>query len=668
MFGLRPYFPQYEQRSTNTHFVVFVRQGGTRMLQVRHYPVLLNDDQRLESLTQRVHADMVGVDTRINKAAITLADGINERAITSNAALDRLLTSGIRPTLIYTIDAKRAPNMTRLPDPPRPTPVRTEATVPTLDSRLADLSRAVVDHMSAALGATATLPTLAIAHEAAAAALSANAAHLAALGIRNPVHQTNLIAADLAASACTANAAAITPANAPRVFRVALEASPAWNAIRCRLAPACKNKKKTRRADADEKAEEAALKAQIGSDASRIGPVRMPIVFISSAVPSASGGTVDVSTLLSRIGFQPHTAADYTLQPATPTIAPIGADAGKCQEIGHKYCGRRCRRFLRQLEFKHDAERAAAAAAVAAVKTDVNVAGIGGDIEFLPLGAAPDTFKFSASASKATLQPVADDITFEPIKSALSAASAADDITFEPISSALASAAADDITFEPIRSPLASTAIADDITFEPLRSPLASTAPLDLSTVQPAHIAAKAPAGYRVLLRNPADNTEMAVGATPSPMLAGVRHVTIENADGRRCDAGPVRFRPGQTSTISVELKNGRPSWQSTITADVGSAIAAAFPQKLTANANELVLLHTDGRATTAPIGAWAAISDAEHEATAASGHAYIFDASRSFVADANNCMHPVLAVAKHPTVPGATVVLLPAMTMPASD
>jgi len=51
-----------------------------------------------------------------------------------------------------------------------------------------------------------------------------------------------------------------------------------------------------------------------------------------------------------------------------------------------------------------------------------------------------------------------------------------------------------------------------------------------------------------------------------------------------------------------------------------------------------------------------------------ASGHAYIFDASRSFVADANNCMHPVLAVAKHPTVPGATVVLLPAMTMPASD
>lgn len=676
-FGLRPYFPSVGGYCQHHHAhrrreqaLVYVREGGTRSYVVRGYSIVLEDEHRLERLEQAVRAEMAQRDARIGSAAITLLDGMTGAPIASADKLDRVLAGGSRVTLTYKVDATRTP-ATSVPPIARRIGAPIAAPV-TAESRMTTLRTTVVAQLGAALGATATLPSLTSALKEARRVLRDNQSLLTAVGIAQPVHHSNLIAADLAAAAREVNASVLTAANAPRVFSVALDKSPVWKVIECKMAPACgKGGAKSTAAyvassdddDDDEQMESPAeLMARIGADVSGT-QMRLPITYISSAVPTltAGAGIVSSDNVLAQLGVRMHTAADYTVE-MVPTVEPLGAEAcDGCQAIGHRYrCGRRCRRHLRRLEEKRMFDAAHATPAVPA-----KPASLGANITFEPIGTA---FSPVAGAPElefrplaAAPEPIASGLEFRPL--AATSEPIAANVEFRPLATAASIEAA--IKFAPLAAEPAR--VGAGVEFRPLTAAApAAAAPVDLKAVQPTRVVASVPAGYRVLMRNPSDGSETVVGATPAVIRPGPRHIVIENAAGkqRTVTTEPYHFHAGQTSTISADAS----SWRCITVDNVGDAIAAAYSAQLAAHTQGLVLLHTDGTATTAPIGAWATATNDEHEAAAASGRSYFFDATRSLVADANNSMHPVLAVAKHPTSPDATVVLLPSIALPATN
>lgn len=656
--GLRSYFP-----SLGDHFrhhahkrevlVLNVREGGMRTYVTRLFSLFLGDEHRLERLVQSVRADMAQRDARIGANAIVLADGVSGAPITSTAALDRVIARGRSPTLVYKVDNRPAAAPTALP--PIARRIGAPLNVPiTPESRLEKLRTSVVAQLSASLGASPKVPELSVARAEARRVLTDNRNGLRAIGIVNPVHQANLIAADLAAAVRNVDERALTAANAPRVFALALNKSPVWAAIECKMAPACKAKPVTpvyvdddSVADDDEPEETPAqLMARIGATVGAVA-APLPITYISSAVPAISAQPVRTSAMasigthmaaaaapaapavdiLAQIGFRVHTAADYTVE-EVHTIEPIGGEAcNSCQTIGHRYrCGKRCRRHYRRLEEKRAFD---AAHGVPAAKL--------GSEGFVPVPGAPS-------------------LEFKPI-----AASIEPTITFRA-----------PLQFRPVAAEVAleSRPIAAEVALEtrPIAAAVAAAAPINLREPQPVRVTASAPAGFRVYLRD-ADNSETLVGGAVAMIQPGPRHIVVENAAGKKGTATqtPLHFHAGQTHTINVENAGGSTSWKCTVS-DSSAAIGAAYGAALAAHTEGLVLLHTDGTATSAPIGAWAAATNDEHEVAAASGRSYIFDAKRAFVADAANRMHPVLAVAKHPTSPNATVVLLPPITLPASN
>lgn len=635
-FGLRPYFPSCGGHNRRReHAVVSVRQGGQRTYTLRTFNVVFDDEFRLERLMQAVRADMSQHDARIGNAMLTLVDGVTGAPIASTVGLDRALASGSRVTLAYKIDANRTAPATTVPPIARRIGAPIAAPI-TAETRLSKLRAAVTAQLGAALGASGALPTLVAAHTEARRVLRNNQRMLTDLGIKNPVHQTNLIAADLAAAVRGVNPAVLTSANAPRVFSLAADKSPVWKVIECKMAPACKGKPAVTYVDDDEEEEDeetpAEVMARIGASVSGT-QLRLPIAYISSAVPSSTAAPAD--NVLARLGVRMHTAANYTAE-LVPTIEPLGAEAcDGCQAIGHRYrCGRRCRRHLRRLE----EERAfnAAHGTPAPIKDNITFEPIGG--AFVPVAGAPE-LEFRPLQAEAAPQPVGATLEFRPYTSPSKAQSIEAAIELAPLKA--------------------------ELEFQPLKAAV-EPSPLDLKQVQPTQVNASMPAGFRVLLRSTADNSETPVAAAPVTIRPGPRHIVVENAAGkqRTVTAEPIHFHAGQTSTISVDAS----SWQCKTVDNVGTAIAAAYAPQLAAHTTGLVLLHTDGTATTAQIGAWATATNEEHEVAAASGHSYFFDSSRSLVADANNRMHPVLAVAKHPTAPDATVVLLPPIALPATN
>lgn len=669
-FGLRSYFPSIggSRRARRPHAVVNVRQGGQRTYMLRTFNVVFDDEFRLERLMAAVRADMSQRDARIGNAMLTLVDGVTGAPIASTVGLDRALGAGSRVTLAYKVDASRMAPATTVPPIARRIGAPIAAPV-TVESRLDKLRTTVVAQLGAALGAAGTLPTLVAARAEARRVLRDNQRLLTDAGIKNPVHQTNLIAADLAAAVRGVNPAVLTSANAPRVFSLAAEKSPVWKVIECKMAPACKGKAPaaaTYEDDNDEDEEEtpAALMARIGASVSGT-QLRLPVTYISSAVPTLTASAAD--NVLARLGIRMHTAADYTAE-LVPTVEPLGAEAcNDCQTIGHRYrCGRRCRRHLRRLEEKRLFDAAHGVPATPATPA-TPARPLGANITFEPIG---DAFAPVAGAPELEfrpLQPVGATLEFRPTAAASTPQSIEAAITLAPLAPEPVGA---ELEFRPLQPagaklefrPLQTKPVGDELEFRPLTA----AAIVDLKTVQPTQVAASAPAGFRVLLRSPADNSETLVTAAPTTIRPGPRHIVVENAAGkqRTVTAEPIHFHAGQTSTISVDAS----SWRCSTVDNVGSAIAAAYASQLAAHTTGLVLLHTDGTATTAPIGAWAASTNEEHEAAAASGRSYFFDSTRSLVADANNRMHPVLAVAKHPAAPEATVVLLPPIALPVSN
>jgi hypothetical protein len=637
-----------------TAHTVFVRQGGMRAYMERMYRVVVTDNYRLARLEQSVRADMTRRDPRLATGTLKLSDG-SGRTISSVQALDRLLATAspaAPPVLVYSVDTSIAPAPPAALPPLAPLQSAPSAREPVTNTgQLETLRRDIATQLGARLGAGG-VPSREAVHNAAVEVLCAQRRRLAAL-TGAPVRATNSIAADLAVSVREVSPAVLTSSNATRAIAAAVEKSHAW----CVLAP-----RRDDRAPDDNgplfdlEPAPALVAASLGTTV-----VQLPIARVSSAAPVCAAvhtiaplaAEVDV---LAHIGFRAHTAADYTVELVGEQLTACGS----CQAIGYRRCGRRCRRNLKRLEEQRAFEKATAAPAAPAK--------VGGNITFEPLGA-----------------PIADDIQFVPLAAG---APIADDIQFVPL--AASAPIARDIQFVPLA---ASEPIAANIQFVPLAAAIptapidcgtcdkgkkkkavaavASEAkPLDVGKAQPARVMAQAPTGYSVVLRDGTAST--AVGATPVEVRGGPRHIELVNAEGKRRVATdePVLFMPGQLMVVRVEKgSDGALGWSCHAAEHVGAQLAAALPAAATpVPANHLLLVHSDGTTAVAPAAGWARASGSEHEARTTCGRSYFFDMTRRFVADADNKMHPVLAAVPHATAPGATVVLLPAMTAPHSD
>jgi len=704
------------------HVVVYVRNGGMRRYMARSYHVLAADEHRLTRLLQTVRADMAKTDRRVNTGALVLVDGVTGRPLASAAALDRLVGAALPNapiTLGYTVDTSRAP-LAPVQLPPV-VPVQTAVpSVPTKTpmARFDEMRRAVAAQLGAQLArsSAAGAPSATAVHNAAIEALRDHRDTLCSFGLPMPSRTINSIAADLAVSVAELNPTVITAANAQRVFGTTVDKSPAWNAIRCHLerrAPAAAAADENEALYDLEDAPALVVSSAIGATLGAPVTVRLPVARLSSAMPAvgavhtiaplrAAKPVAASASALERVGFRAHTAADYTVE-------LVGAACNDCQAIGHRYrCGRRCRRNLRRLEEKRLFDKLNPPPAATPAVPAKPIAS--GAVEFAPLAPAASVSNDIQFVPLAKPAPVGDDIQFVPLTAAHVAAHLADigcntcggkkkdkkkakgkkaasgkvGVEFVPLAQVGCNTCGgggakpadeasydsdDDIGVE--FAPLAPTGVE----FAPLEGARSvgaeATAKLDLTQPQPARVVAEAPRGYRVWLRDGPALTAVPAGGVD--IRGGLRHVELENPAGARrmAQAEPLLFLRGQTSTIRLGTDaNGSIKWSCSNTASVGAQLAAAFPAVAATPvpAGHMLLLHTDGRATTAPAGTWAAANNAEHEARAANGRSYFFDGSRCLVADGDSVMHNVLAAVPHPTAAGATVVLLPPLTAPRSD
>jgi len=684
--------------ASHTYTVIHVRQGGMRRYMERRYRILATDEHRLVRLLQWVRGDMAGIDKRVNTGALMLVDSATNRPVATVAALDRLVgaaMTGTPATLVYTVDTSRAP-MTPVQLPPLPPlqPVGSSVTPlerVTPQARFDELRRTVAAQLGTQLARGDTTATAV--HNAAIDVLRGHRDTLRVLGLSMPSRTANSIAADLAVSVTELNPAVVTPANAVRVYSTTVEKSPAWNGIACHLAhkpsPLLAVPDTENDVLFDLEPEPALVGARVG------GPVvvQLPVAHVSSAMPMRAVHTIeplgawrtpdaDQATALARVGFRPHTAADYTAE-------LVGA-CTDCQAIGRYRCGRRCRRHLRRLQEKLAFKKATTPAVPAVPKP------IAGRVEFAPLAARTEPIAgrvefapLASTAGRVDFVPLAkpDDIQFVPLTAAHLAAigcntcgkhkkgkktesvgcdtcggAKSDDIQYVPLDG-------DDIEYEPLSDD--DSAPLDDvgIEYEPLGAEAAPAA-LNLAQAQPARVVAQVPAGYRVWLRD--SNATTAVGEGGVEIRGGLRHVELENPAGlrRAAQAEPLLFPRGQTSTIRLAADaNGAIKWSCTATSNIGAQLAASLPAVNTpVPAGHMLLVHTDGTAASAPMGAWTCVKGNEFEARATNGRSYFFDGSRCLVADADNTMHNVLAVVPHPAVPGATVVVLPPLAAPRSE
>ena len=616
--------------------VIFVRQGGMKAYMERMYRIEVTDSYRLARLEQSVRADMTRRDPRLANGTLKLADSTG-RTISSATALDRVIASaapGVPPVLVYSVDTSIAP-APPVAIPPLASPQQIVAREPTSNaSQLEMLRRDVATQLGARLG-SGTLPTREAVHNAAIEVLSTQRRKLAAL-TSAPVRTSNSIAADLAVSVREVNPAVLTSSNATRAIAAAVEKSHAWRVFAPAAASACAPDDNGPLFDLEPAP--ALVAASLGTTV-----VQLPIARVSSSAPvcpvvhtiAPLGAEVDV---LARIGFRAHTAADYTVELVGEQITACGS----CQAIGHRRCGRRCRRNLKRLEEKRAFEKATAPAPVPAK--------VGGNVTFEPLGA-----------------PISADIQFEPLGSSVEPEPLGADIQFVPLGA--------DIQFVPLGTNV-QTAPIDCGTCDKgkkkkqqqQQAPVA--APLDVAKAQPARVMAQVPAGYGVALRDGSVSTTL--GTTPVEVRGGPRHIELVNPEGKRRVATeePVLFMPGQLMVVRVERDNGGAlSWSCHAAEHVGAQLVSALPSAAApVPAGHMLLVHSDGTTAVAPAAGWARASGTEHEARTTDGRSYFFDPTRRFVADADNRMHPVLAVVPHATVSDATVVLLPPMKAPRSD
>jgi hypothetical protein len=164
-------------------------------------------------------------------------------------------------------------------------------------------------------------------------------------------------------------------------------------------------------------------------------------------------------------------------------------------------------------------------------------------------------------------------------------------------------------------------------------------------------------------LADPTTGREQALGADYVAAVPGTSRLMLGRVDGAKRDAGAVLLHAGQKVTLSAQEQGGRARALLNIDADAGAAIVTAH--KVGAAAPGLVFVHADGQVAHAPGAALTA--NGGEQTVRAGDRLYIFDASRSMVADNVDRMHAVQAVGAHPDVPGAVVVLLPAMALPAA-